>query len=83
VRRRNRGTHKIYDQPSILKTLSRLPKTPVAMRAKFYASLGVPLEYDHVLKLVRATAESACVPGRVRRGTCPHGTHILEIWLPS
>jgi site-specific DNA recombinase len=46
-----------------------LPKTPVSMRAKLYASLGVRLEYDHVLKCVRATAESACVPGRVRRGT--------------
>ena len=46
-----------------------LPKTPVAMRAKLYASLGVRLEYDHVLKRIRATAESACVPGRVRRGT--------------
>lgn len=46
-----------------------LPKTPAPMRAKLYASLGVRLEYDHVLKRVRATAESACVPGRVRRGT--------------
>ena len=46
-----------------------LPKAPAEMKAKLYAPLGVRLEYDHVLKRVRATAESACVPGRVRRGT--------------
>lgn len=46
-----------------------LPKAQPAMRAKLYASLGVRLEYDHVLKRIRATAEAACVPGRVRRGT--------------
>jgi site-specific DNA recombinase len=46
-----------------------LPKTQPAMKAKLYASLGVRLEYDQVLKRIRATAEAACVPGRVRRGT--------------
>lgn len=46
-----------------------LPKASPEMKAKLYASLGVRLEYDHVLKRVRATAEAACVPGRVRRGT--------------
>ena len=46
-----------------------LPKAPPAMKARLYASLGVRLEYDLVLKRVRATAEAACVPGRVRRGT--------------
>jgi hypothetical protein len=46
-----------------------LPKAPPAMKARLYASLGVRPEYDHVLKRIRATAEAACVPGRVRRGT--------------
>ena len=46
-----------------------LPKAPPAMKARLYASLGVRLEYDHMLKRVGATAEAACVPGRVRRGT--------------
>lgn len=46
-----------------------LPSADPALRSKLYASLGVRLEYDHVLKRVRATAETACVPGRVRRGT--------------
>jgi site-specific DNA recombinase len=46
-----------------------LPKASPELKAKLYASLGVRLEYDHVLKRIRATAEAACVPGRVRRGT--------------
>lgn len=46
-----------------------LPSADPAQRARLYASLGVRLEYDHVLKRVRATADTACVPGRVRRGT--------------
>jgi hypothetical protein len=50
-------------------TAEIMPKIPVAMRAKLYALLGVRLECDHVLKRIRATAESACGPGRVRRGT--------------
>jgi len=49
------------------------------MRAKLSASLGVRLEYDHNLKRIRATAAQACVLGRVRRGTCPLGTHALII----
>ena len=40
-----------------------------AVMARLYTSLGVRREYDHLLKRVRATAEAACVPGRVRRGT--------------
>jgi hypothetical protein len=32
------------------------------MKAKPYPSLGVRLEYDHVLMRIRATAEAACVP---------------------
>lgn len=54
-----------------------------ALRSKLYASLGVRLEYDHVLKRVKATAETACFLGRVRRGSCPHGTHLFEIELAS
>jgi site-specific DNA recombinase len=46
-----------------------LPKASPEMKAKLYASLGIRLEYDDVLKRVRATAEAACVTGRVRRGT--------------
>jgi site-specific DNA recombinase len=46
-----------------------LPSADPTLRSKLYASLGVRLEYDHQLKRVRATAETACVPGRVRRGT--------------
>lgn len=46
-----------------------LPSADPATRAKLYASLGIRLQYDHDAKQVRATAESACVPGRVRRGT--------------
>jgi site-specific DNA recombinase len=60
-----------------------LPKAAPAMKARLYASLGVRLEFDHVLKRVRATAEAACVPGRVRRGTCPPGSHTFDIWLPA
>lgn len=40
-----------------------------AQLSSLYASLGVRLEYNHVLKRVQATAETACVLGRVRRGT--------------
>ncbi len=40
-----------------------------AERTRLYGSLGIRLEYDHEQRLVRATAEAACVPGRVRRGT--------------
>ncbi|HEU5456490.1 MAG TPA: hypothetical protein VFU85_12480 [Nocardioides sp.] len=46
-----------------------LPSAHPALRAKLHAALGVQLDYDHVLKRVMVTAESACVPGRVRRGT--------------
>lgn len=58
-----------------------LSQTQPMMRAKLYASLGVRLEYDHNLKRIRATAAQACVLGRVRRGTCPLGTHLLVIDL--
>jgi hypothetical protein len=58
-----------------------LPSADPAQLAKLYAALGVRLEYDHVLKRVRATAENACVPRSVRRGSCPHGTHLFEVWL--
>lgn len=46
-----------------------LPTADPALRSTLYASLGVRLEYDHVLRRVQATADTACVPGRVRRGT--------------
>lgn len=46
-----------------------LPKAQPEAKARLYASLGVRLEYDHVLRHLRATAEQACVFSRVRRGT--------------
>lgn len=36
---------------------------------KLYLSLDIRLQYDHEKKLVTATAGSACVQQRVRRGT--------------
>ena len=50
-------------------TVEEMEKAPAEMKAKLYASLGVRLECDYVLKRVRGTAETACVPVRVRRGT--------------
>jgi len=44
-----------------------LPSADPAQR-RLYASLGVRLEYNHKQKRVQATAETACVLGRVRRG---------------
>jgi hypothetical protein len=35
-----------------------LPKALPAMKAKLYASLGVRLEYDQLLKRIRASAEA-------------------------
>jgi site-specific DNA recombinase len=46
-----------------------LPTADPAHKAAIYASLGLRLEYNHDLKTVRATADKACVPGRVRGGT--------------
>lgn len=46
-----------------------LPSADSAQLRRLYASLGVRLEYNHQLKRVQATAETACVLGRVRRGT--------------
>lgn len=41
-----------------------LSNAGAAQPAKLYASLGARLEYDHVLKRVRATAEAASVHSR-------------------
>jgi hypothetical protein len=46
-----------------------LPSADSAQLRRLYTSLGVRLEYNHQLKRVQATAETACVLGRVRRGT--------------
>jgi hypothetical protein len=46
-----------------------LPNADPAQQRRLYASLGVRLEYNHQFKRVQATAETACVLGRVRRGT--------------
>ncbi len=46
-----------------------LPTTDASTREKIYASLGLRLEYNHYQSRVRATADKACVPGRVRGGT--------------
>ncbi len=51
------------------------------VRAKIYASLEIRLDYDHVSKQVKAHADQACVFNRVRRGTCPLGTHVFQIDL--
>lgn len=46
-----------------------LPSADPSTRARLYASMEIRLNYDHHLQQIRATAEKACVPGRVRRGT--------------
>ena len=46
-----------------------LPAADPQSRQRIYASLGLRLEYNHELKNIRATADKACVPGRVRGGT--------------
>ena len=46
-----------------------LPSADPAQQRRLYASLGVRIEYNHLLKRVQATADTACVLGRVRRGT--------------
>ena len=61
-------TAEVYGVGKSERNLAQALGTP-AMKARLYASLGVRLEYDHVLKRVRATAEAARVPRRVRRGT--------------
>ena len=50
-------------------------------REGIYNSPGVRMEYDHVARRVTVNATQACVHDRVRRGTCPLGTHVLTIDL--
>lgn len=46
-----------------------LPTADPTTKTAIYASLGLRLEYNHAQKTIRATADKACVPGRVRGGT--------------
>ena len=58
-----------------------LATADAAARAKVYQSLGIRLDYDHANRRITASAIEACVLNRVRRGTCPLGTHVFQIDL--
>ena len=62
----------IYDSANRLKT------NPAAGE-KVYQSPGIRLDYDHEARRVTANAAEACVFNRVRRETCPLGTHVFTI----
>lgn len=52
-----------------------------ADRTEVYRSLGLKLNDDHQRRIVVASATEGCVFNRVRRGTCPLGTHVFTIEL--